>query len=157
LLGLSLALFTRPLNDSTTRQYRCQGSLMAFVEQSLSGIKVIQGFAREPYVQARLEGKAADLAQAYRDSTRVSSLYNAVTAVITGVAAALLLGLGGARVLRGQLSVGELFVFLSYLAVLYGPVNQLALAVGATVLVAARGRRVFEVVDSKELVPERPG
>src|SRR5207237_6824554 len=83
--------------------------------------------------------------------------YNAVTSIITGAAAALLLGLGGARVLDGRLSVGDLFVFLSYLAALYGPVNQLSLAVGATILVAARGRRIFEVLDSADLVPEHPG
>jgi ABC-type multidrug transport system fused ATPase/permease subunit len=155
LLGLSLALLTKPMNDATNNQYRCTGALMAFVEQSLAGIKIIQGFAREPLVQAKLENKAAELSDAYRRSTRVSSLYNAITAIITGTAAALLLGLGGARVLSQQLSVGDLFVFLAYLTAMYGPVNQLALAVGAAIAVVARARRIFEVMDCQEIVHER--
>src|SRR5262249_50201770 len=71
LLGLSLALLTKPLNDATNNQYRCTGLLMAFVEQSLAGIKIIQGFAREPLVQAKLEDKAAELSDAYKRFTHV--------------------------------------------------------------------------------------
>ncbi len=156
LLALALAFFTRPMNDRTTDQYRCQGSLMALAEQSLSAVKVIQGFAREDYVQRKLDGKARELGDAYARATRVSAGYNAVVAIITGTAAALLLGLGGQRVLDGRLSVGDLLVFLAYLVALYGPVNQLSLAVGYAVAVVARGRRVFEVLDSEEVVQEVP-
>jgi ABC-type multidrug transport system fused ATPase/permease subunit len=155
LLGLSLGLLTKPMNDATNHQYRCTGALMAFVEQSLAGIKIIQGFACEPFVQAKLEDKATELSDAYKRFTRVSSLYNAITVIITGTAAAVLLGLGGARVLSSHLSVGDLFVFLTYLTALYGPVNQLSLAVGAAIAVVARARRIFEVLDCQESVPER--
>jgi ABC-type multidrug transport system fused ATPase/permease subunit len=157
LLALALAGFTRPMNVTTTRQYTAQGGLMAFVEQSLFGMRIIQGFARESLIQSKLEGKAAELAGAYRDWTRVSSLYNAVTVIVVGFAAATLLGLGGQRVLDGHLTVGELFVFLGYVASMTGPVNQLALAVGAAFAVAARGKRIFEIMDCNEIVAERDG
>src|SRR5262249_55618043 len=121
LLAASLALFTRPMNETTTRQYQCQGALMALGEQSLSAMRLIQGFARETYVFGKLEGKARELGDAYNDATRVSGGYNAATALITGLAAAVLLGVGGQRVLAGQLLVGDLFIFLGYLAALYGP------------------------------------
>ena len=156
LLALALALFSRPMNATTDRQYQAQGGLMAFLEQCLSGMKIIQAFTREPVIQAKLTAKAGDLADSYRDWTRVSSLYNAVTTIITGGAAALLLGLGARKVLDGALTVGELFVFLGYLASLYAPVNQLAMAVGAAFAVRARGKRIFDVMDSAEVVPEKP-
>jgi len=60
------------------------------------------------------------------------------------------------RVLAGQLSLGDLLVFLGYLAALYGPVSELSLSVGYAVQVVARGRRMFEVIDSAEEVPESP-
>jgi len=157
LLVVLLMVFSRLMNATTERQWTSQGRLMAFVEQALSGMKVIQGYARESVIQKKLEGQAAELGAAYRDWTWVSSLYNAATVVVTGCAGALLLGLGSQRVLNGGLTVGDLFVFLGYLAVLYGPVNQLSIAAGAAFAVAVRGRRIFEVLDSKELVPERPG
>jgi ABC-type multidrug transport system fused ATPase/permease subunit len=157
LLALSLALFSRPMNDTTTRQYESQGALMALVEQSLSAVRLVQGFARETYVLAKLEEKARELGGAYNDATRVSGGYNAVTSLITAAAAALLLGLGGARVLAGELLVGDLLVFLGYLAALFGPVNQLALSVGYALAVVARGRRVLEILDAEEEVSDRPG
>jgi ABC-type multidrug transport system fused ATPase/permease subunit len=157
LLALALGLFTRPMNDTTARQYQCQGALMALVEQALSAMRLIQGFARETYVFGKLEEKARELGGAYNDATRVSGGYNAVTSLITGTAAAVLLGVGGARVLAGRLLVGDLLVFLGYLAALYGPVNQLTLAVGYALAVAARGRRVLEVLDAEEEVRDRPG
>jgi ATP-binding cassette subfamily B protein len=157
LLALSLALFTRPMNATTARQYECQGALMALVEQALSAMRLIQGFARETYIFAKLQEKARELGGASTDAIRVSGGYNAATAVITGVAAALLLGVGGARVLAGDLLVGDLLVFLGYLAALFGPVNQLSLSVGYALAVAVRGRRVLSVLDAAEDVRDRPG
>jgi ABC-type multidrug transport system fused ATPase/permease subunit len=155
LLAVSLLLFTKPMDVTTTRQYETQGALMALAEQSLSAIKVIQGFAREAYMQRKLDERAQALGRAYNVAIRVSGGYKEVTALIMGTAAALLLGVGGARVLAGQLSLGDLLVFLGYLAALYGPVSELSLSVSYAVQVVARGRRMFEVIDSEEEVPER--
>jgi ABC-type multidrug transport system fused ATPase/permease subunit len=153
----ALVLFTRPLNDATTVQYTVQGRMMAFLEQSLSGIKVIQGFARERYVEDRLELEARQLGHAYNRLAWVQGGYKESTAIVTGIAAAVVLGMGGLRVLDGRLTLGDLLVFLGYLSGLTAPVTMLSAAVGAAVVVSARGRRVFEVLESGEQVAERPG
>jgi ABC-type multidrug transport system fused ATPase/permease subunit len=157
LLGASLVAFARPMNDTMTRQHERQGSLMALVEQSLSSIKVIQAFARESFMQEKLEVEARALGAAYRGSTVVGGLYKELTAVLTGTAAALMLCFGGWRVMRGTMSLGSLFVFLGYLAALYAPVIALATSAGAAAAVVTRGRRVVEVLDSPEEVADRPG
>jgi ABC-type multidrug transport system fused ATPase/permease subunit len=157
LLAGALALFARPMTATVTRQWEQQGALMAFVEQSLSAIKVVQGFARERYVQAQLERRARDLGDTYGASTRVGAAYNQVTAAITGVAAALMLGVGGARVLDGRLTVGGLFVFLAYVAALYAPVNALTTAIGAALTLGPRVRRVVEILDAVDELPEAAG
>ncbi len=157
LLGLTLAGFTRPLNATTTEQYERQGALMTLVEQSLSAIKAVQGFAREPYMLRKMEAGARELGDAYNAATRVSAAYKEAIAVITGVATAALLGLGAEHVIAGRLSVGDLLVFLGYLAALYGPVSALSSSVGYAVAVVARGRRVFDVLDCGDEIPDRPG
>lgn len=154
-LAVALLAFSGPMNATTTRQYTVQGELMALMEQSLSSIKVIQGFARERFIQARVERKATDLGDAYRRATRVSAIYKEATTVVAGVAAAALLGLGGAKVLAGQLSLGDLMVFLGYLTALLAPVASLSSAAGYAIAVAARGRRVLEVLDAREEVADR--
>jgi ABC-type multidrug transport system fused ATPase/permease subunit len=157
LLAAALGLFHRPMNEATTRQYQCQGAVMALAEQSLSAIKLIQGFAREPYMQRQLEARARNLGDAYERSTRVGELYKELSGLITGIASAVVLCLGGWRVLAGRLTLGDLFIFIGYLAALYVPVTALATAVGAAVMIAARGRRVVEVLDAPEEIRDRSG
>lgn len=156
LLAAALALFAKPMDATTTRQYQVQGHLMSLVEQSLFAIRAIQGFGREEYIQQKLEKRAYELADAYRVAIRVSGSYKEIINAVTGAASALLLGVGAWRVMRGRLSVGDLWIFLGYLAALYGPVSNLSMSVGYAIQVVARGRRVFEVMDSQEEIPERP-
>ena len=153
-LAVSLTVFAKPMDTATRRRYDSQASLMSLVEQSLSGIRIVQGYAREAYVQGKMEHRARDLGKAYNKDIRVGTAYQQSTMVITGIATALVLGLGAWRVTVGYLSLGDLLVFIGYLAALYGPVNAIATAVGAAVTTSAQARRVFEVIDSSEEIIE---
>jgi ATP-binding cassette subfamily B protein len=156
-LAASLVVFMKPMDTTTTRQYAAQGAVMALVEQSLSAIKVVQGFARESFMQGKMEQRALAMANAYGTAVRVSGAYNQISTAITGTGAALLVGFGGKRVLDGHLTVGELLVFLGYVAALYGPVNHLTTAIGVAVQVVSQGRRVFAVLEAEEEVRDRRG
>ncbi len=155
LLIVSLLLFARPLKASSGRNWKSQGALMALVEQSLSGIKVIQGFARESYMRRKVEAEAITLVEAGRRAALVTAGNNQAATAITGAAAVLMLYLGALRVMDGRLSIGDLLVFIGYLTALYGPVSALGTAVGYGIAVVTRSRRVFQILDSDEEVPER--
>lgn len=156
LLAISLFAFSKPMDATTTRQYETQGELMAFMQQTLSAVKVVQGFAREHFMHGKLAERAMRFSDAYKIANQVSLGYGQVAALITALAAAVMLGLGARNVLSGKLSIGDLFVFLGYLGSLYGLVNALTVAVGTTITIGARGRRVFEILDSDEMIREKP-
>ncbi len=157
-LAASIAYYAKPMDATTTRMYDSHGAFTALAEQSLSAIKAVQGFARETYLRRKAEERARDLSDAYESNIRVSGRYKEATNFITGNRGrALLLGPGGVRVLAGQISLGDLLVFLGYLTALYGPVSELSLSVGYAVEVMARGKRVFEIIDAEEEVRERSG
>lgn len=156
LLLLALAFFTKPMNDTTTRQYQKQGELSSFVQQSLVSMKLIQAFGRESFMRGKLERVAQDFGRAFQIATQVGTGYNQTTALITGLAAALLIGLGASQGMNNGLSAGDLYVFLGYTTALFGPVNALATAIGTAVVIRSRSRRVFEVLDSDELVQDSP-
>ena len=155
LLVASLLLFARPLRASSRGNWKSQGALMALVEQSLSGIKVIQGFARESYMLRKVEVEGVKLVEAGRRAALVTASNNQAATVITGAAAALMLYLGASRVMDGRLSLGDLLIFLGYLTALYGPVSALGTAAGYGIAVVTRSRRVFQILDSDEEVSER--
>jgi ABC-type multidrug transport system fused ATPase/permease subunit len=156
LLMLALGVFIKRMDRYHTIQSSSQGKLMALVQQSLSAIKAIQGFSREDFIRGKIQNRARQLGDAYRGSTRIGAIYKELTTAITGTAAAALLWLGARRVLSGGLSVGDLWIFLGYLTAMYGPVNNLAVAIGSATQVISRGRRILEVMDAREEVPERP-
>lgn len=154
LLALALIAFVKPMDRTTTAQLQKLSSLTAFAQQSLTAIRLIQGFARETYVRKKFHDRAYEFEEAYVTANVVSTAYKELTTLITAVAAAVLLWLGAGRVREGRLTVGDLLVFLGYLAAMYGPVNALTAAVGYAIAVVARGRRVFEIIDSQEIVQE---
>lgn len=156
LLAVLLALFAKPMNDTTAVQYKSMGLFSAFVQQSLSSMKIIQAFGRESYMQQKLRKHAGEFSRAYIVANKVAMTYNQLTALITGIASAVLVALGALRGLNGAISVGDLFIFLGYITALYGPVNLLTTAMGTVVVVAARGKRVVEILDSDEVVKEKP-
>jgi len=155
LLGIALAVFSKPMNDTTMEQYKKQGNLSAFLQQSLSSMKIIQAFARESYMYGKLEKQAWDFGKAFRTATKISMRYSQLTALITGLASALLVGLGAYRGMNGNLSAGDLYIFLGYITALYGPVNSLSTAIGTAIVIGSRGKRLFEILDSEEVVKEK--
>ena len=65
-------------------------------------------------------------------------------------------GIGAYRGLNGAVSAGDIVIFLGYLSALYGPVTSLTTAIGTAVAISARGKRVFDILDSDEVVKEKP-
>ncbi|MCW3091625.1 MAG: ABC-type multidrug transport system, ATPase and permease component [Ferruginibacter sp.] len=155
LLGVSLGFFARPMNDTTMDQYTKHGQLSAFVQQSLSSMKIIQAFGREPFMFRKMKEHTEIFSNAFKVANKVSMFYNQLSLLFTSLIAAVVIGVGGNKVLHGALSVGDLFVFLGYIAALNGPVTALSNAIGTGVTIGARGKRIFDIIDSKEVVIEK--
>jgi ABC-type multidrug transport system fused ATPase/permease subunit len=155
LLGILLAIFAKPMNDTTTQQYKTQGVISAFLQQCLSSMKIIQAFGRESFMHSKLKAHAEAFSNAFIAANRVSMTYNQLSTLITGIASASLVALGAYRSMKGSLSIGDIFIFLGYLSALFGPVTSLTSAVGAAIAVGARGKRVFDILDSEDFVQER--
>lgn len=153
-LAGALLLFAGAMDRATRGRYDEQASFMSFVEQSLSGIKVVQGFARERYLQDELDQRAERFGGAYTRDVRIGTGYKQSTLIVTGLSAALVLAVGAWRVIEGHISLGDLLILTSYLAALYGPVEAISAALGGAVQSGSQGRRVFDVLDSEEQVDE---
>ncbi len=78
------------------------------------------------------------------------------TNLLTSLSTILLLWIGGGMVLRGEISIGELVAFNSYLLMLSAPVQQLAWVVNAAGEAEAGAQRVFEVLETKQEIRTPP-
>ncbi len=124
------------------------------VQRALSGIRVIQAFTKEEdegrrFLEASRESLAADL-RLYN----LQNFYFAIVNLTIAAGTATVLWLGARRVLSGDLSIGEIVVFTSYLASLYTPLDSIFHTYGLVQSAKVGVRRAFEILESEESLPE---
>jgi ATP-binding cassette subfamily B multidrug efflux pump len=146
-----LAIIFRRLMREAFRAIRAQlARLNAFLQEHLSGIKVVQAFAQEARV-----GREFDVVnQAYRSAnTRAiaadAALYSVVEA-IASIAVAALLWRGGLSIVGGALTLGVLVQFTEYLAKFFAPLRELSAKYTVMQQAMAAAERVFGLLDTRQ-------
>jgi ATP-binding cassette subfamily B protein len=124
------------------------GKVSIFVQESLAGIRVIQAHAQEETRQIRFATLSAEYMRKNLATARLSGMLWPLIAVFSGLAAAVVLWLGGRRVLQGTLTIGQFVQFNGYLAMLTWPV----MAIGYVVNLYQRGSaalaRLAEILET---------
>jgi len=146
-LMVAIARLQQRIGVAATRVREHESEVYGVVQGAMSSMRVIQAFTREQDEYRRfMAASGLSLAAGLRLYT-LQTVYSAVINAVIALGTAAVIWMGARHVLEGQLTVGSLVVFVSYLAALYGPINSLfqvwGLAQGAT----AGVRRVFEVLD----------
>jgi ATP-binding cassette, subfamily B, bacterial len=156
LMVLSLRRYTAPIADTSYVQQEAESRVYETVEQTLSAMPAVQAFGREDDCSRRLRNDLGDALDATVAGSYAQLRFKIVAGVGTALGTAGLLWYGGHEALNGNVSVGTILVFISYLASLYGPMETL-MGTGA-VLHEASGsaRRVMEVLDAEPEVQDAP-
>ncbi|HUR44681.1 MAG TPA: ABC transporter ATP-binding protein [Candidatus Saccharimonadales bacterium] len=156
LLLFSIKVFGKEMRERGVAAQRADSRVISLVQQNISAHQLIQSYTREEQEQVAFVQQTK-----LAESTRLSQhgwelLYWVGVSVVFGIGTAVIVWLGSRQVLQGNLTIGQLLVFVAYLAQLYEPLNQLS-HVGSTISTAGAGaQRVFEVLDAQEEVRERP-
>ncbi len=125
--------------------------LNAFLQEHLSGIKVVQAFAQETRVQGEFDVINVDYRRANsRAILADASLYSIVEAV-GSLAVAGLLWHGGARIAHGTLTFGVLVAFVQYLEKFFAPIRELSTKYTVMQQAMAAAERVFSLLDTEAL------
>jgi ATP-binding cassette, subfamily B, multidrug efflux pump len=148
---LLTTLFGQRVGDFFMKVDIALGDLSSRVQENVTGVQVVRAFAREPYEVNRFARKNREL---YHARVRVVSIFAWVmptTHFLVALGTILILWFGGNMVMQGQMTVGELVAFNSYLLLLAAPAQQLTWLVNAAGEAVAGLQRSFEILD---LVPE---
>jgi len=150
-LAVVAVLFRGWMRDAF-REIRAKLSRMnAFLQEHLSGIKVVQSFAQE----RRVADEFTEVNQGYRQAnaraiSADAALYSVVEA-IASIAVAGLLWRGGARIAAGGLSFGVLVQFVEYLGKFFAPLRDLSAKITVMQQAMTAAERVFGILDNQEL------
>jgi len=127
------------------------------LQEGLSGIKVIKGFATEQGETVRFKAQTKTLVGMTIKQMLASEQSSRVMEFIGAVAAGLVLWYGGTRVIEGSLTTGALLSFLTALALLYEPIKRINSANIDLQMALTGAERVFEIMDMAGLVTEKSG
>ena len=135
--------------ESTTIQER-ESDLLATTQEGLGSIRMVQAFGRESFeVDQFVRHATRSLEANFRlNMTSMKSALIVTTLIAVGTSA--MYYAGTVQVLDGRLSIGDLTVFVAYLATLYQPIQQLTYTAWALEGAAAGAQRCFEVLDREE-------
>jgi len=156
LAGWLLANFlTR--NGALFRQVQEQlGDLNAILQENLLGIRVVKAFVRESTETTRYTAMNDALVRANMKTIRAIRNTFPFIFLLSNLVTLAVFGYGGAEVIGGRFSIGQLVAFNSYLLLILQPILLIGFAAPVIAQAAASAERVYEVVDAKVEIRDRP-
>lgn len=132
--------------------------LNTFLSEHISGMRLIQIFAREEEKYKQFEKKSGELFAANWREVMTFAIFRPTIDLLSVVATIIILGVGSASVLGGTLSIGTLFIFITYISSFFKPIQELAEQFGTLQSSLASAEKVFSILDEKpEIVnPQNP-
>lgn len=126
------------------------------VEQNLRGARIVKGFAQEDAEVARFKEQNDVWFNLSAKSAKISAINNPLVTLIANVSTVFIIWYGGRLVAGGELTLGELVAFTTYMGQLAGPVRMLGRMVPFIAQAIASGERIFEILDVVSDVKEAP-
>lgn len=157
LLAVSAWYFGAHLKGFERRKIEAHVRLASFLQQLLGAMPLVQAFAAAPRNRKVFGALAAEVVKANRAAAAVGSAYSGVNAVSVTLGMALVLYVGGQRVLAHELSLGSLLVFVAYLRTLDAASRGLLTTYGKLRATEVSIERVLEIMDATEAVVDAPG
>ena len=154
---LAIRHFGRPMKDSSREMRDSEGRMSAVVEQTLGAIPAVQAFTRERHQERTFHQHAQQTVHAYVRATFAGMRFQLFTGLATALGTAAVIYVGGTLALEGAITAGTIVVFVSYLASLYDPIEQLSHTAQTIQEAAAETDRVMEIIEIEPAVGDRPG
>jgi len=157
----AMALITAWFRIRSNRAYRRVreriGVVTATLAEDISGMRVVQSYAREPHNHAGFRGINTRYREANYETIVLNGLYFPAVDLLSSLATAIVLGYGGYLLLHDQVSVGTLLAFFLYLANFFDPVQQLSQLYNTFLSATAALDKIMEVLDEEPEIVDAPG
>ncbi|HUS59347.1 MAG TPA: ABC transporter ATP-binding protein [Planctomycetota bacterium] len=156
LYAISYSFFVRRIREKTRKVREINSRIYGYLQQKISGIRVVKSFGQEKMEQLRYRRMAGEFLKTVLRRDVLQTLLGGIATIISGVGTALVLWYGAALVRDGSLTIGEMLFFHATVGCLFGPVIQIAdtnVTLQWLIVVIAR---VFEVLDEEVTIKDRP-
>lgn len=154
---VAITLFWRVrARDAYRRVRRTLAFVNASLQENISGVRVVQALSREDRNLGIFQEINRRHLEANLRSALLSSAFFPSVDIVSALAMALVVGLGGLQVLQGGLTPGALVAFTLYIGRFFDPIRDLSQSYAVMQSAMASGERIFELLDTQPLVVETP-
>jgi ATP-binding cassette, subfamily B, bacterial len=157
IMGATFRRYASALADRSWMQQEADARQYDVVERALGSLPVVQAYGRERAAAREYREVTDRILGATLAATDVQFRYKIFMGLASALGTAAILWLGARRVLAGELTVGVLLVFASYLATLYGPLEAVMYSPSTALGASGSAARVLEILDTAPDVRDRPG
>jgi ABC-type multidrug transport system fused ATPase/permease subunit len=133
-----------------------QADIVSAVQQGLESVRVVQAFEREDVQEEELSRVGKQTIEAALHARRIKALLAPTVSIVVAICTGLVLWRGTSLVLADAMEIGTLTVFLSYLAMFFKPVQDLATMTNTIAQTSVGVERVRAILDADAIIPDRP-
>jgi len=155
LLAVSV-FYHKRLKEHWHEAKNLESAAMGLVQEVLGAVRVVKAFAQEDREQQRYIQRAQRSLREQVRLTLMGASFGLIVAVIIAVGTALVLYIGARQVQAGHMTVGDLILVMSYLAMLYGPLQTLSKSATSLQASLVSAERCFVLLDQQPEVVEKP-
>jgi len=156
ILAVSLRYYNTRIRPIYRRVRARLGDINARLQDSLSGIRVVQAFAQEERELARFTDESERYYQARIEGMRYWTTFFPAMRFVAYMGTVIVLGVGAVMVVEGSLTLGTLVAFLAYITAFYEPINRLTQVDNIFQEAIAAGERIFELLDETADIQDAP-
>ncbi|SEH71910.1 ATP-binding cassette, subfamily B [Rhizobium tibeticum] len=130
--------------------------LTRIMEENLGGIRVVRAFAAQAHEMSKFEKASKNALTLAHQRVGIRVVNTSAMTFSFFAAMGLVLWIGGGKVMSGEITVGTLASFLTFMTILQMPVRQLGLMVNAFARASTCGTRLFNLLDLEIAVRDAP-
>jgi ATP-binding cassette, subfamily B, bacterial len=146
-LFLSIALMSRKITEAATHARQQESEVYSVVQRAMSAMRIIQAFTKEEEEHRKFMMASGESLGASLRLYTLQTFYSGVINTLMALGTALVVWVGAQHVLSGVLTIGDIIIFTTYLASLYGPINTISQTWGLIQGAKVGVQRVFEILD----------
>jgi ATP-binding cassette subfamily B protein len=157
IVGLASVKFQRDSNKAYLAVRDRIGDTLSTLQEGISGVRVVQAFAREEVEARRFSETNQDLYRTHMASVRIQAWYLPIVEFAGVATTALALGVGGWMLHDGRISLGTVVAFILLLSTLFEPVQQLSQLFNMVQSATASLHKLYGLIDEEIDIDEHPG
>jgi ATP-binding cassette subfamily B protein len=154
-LLLGTAFFAKRIHRVYHRVWRSWAKMSSVLADTIPGILVVKAFAQEDREVDKFESSSSQFLTARMRTIKLKSIFFPAIGLMMYFGGVLIYWKGGIAAVQGEISLGELTLFIAFLWKFYQPIQRLSQLTDQLEIAATASERVFEVLDSTPEVRDR--